>query len=390
MNPRRVLWGSVLSPFALKIRAMFEHARLPLRSLPAEGGRVENLRTDLAIQIAKRRGTVVRYPDQSPLDEYPLVPFVVEDGRRVYYDSSCVGLWLDDTRGPSASPLLPEEPSARWVARLIDEAFDEFGLYMLHHNRWVVSARDNDAGPRLAAEFARVLPPGVRGIFAAGFSRRQVRRLPYLLSVAPEGFSMPGVSRVRTPPSRVGFPPTHAMLEEAWYAHLDATEAILATRPFLLGERFTIADASAFGQLGGSFIDPSAHDRLREHAPRTHAWLDGIWRGAHVGSTGSVALDGAVSPLLRIIGRTFVPLMQQNARAHLAASRAGETVFNEAAFDRSRALYDGELMGRPFRSVVKTFQVRTWRDLVAGFRGLTAAQRARIEAMLGQGVIDDA
>jgi glutathione S-transferase len=381
------LWASELSPFALKIRAMFAHAELPYRWLPADGGRLENARIAAVVAIAKRRHTVIRYPEASPLDEYPLVPFVVEDARRVLYDSSAIGQWLDDTRGGAAPKLLPEAPESRWVARLLDEAFDEFGLYLLHHHRWVVSARENDAGARLAAEFAWVLPPGVRGVFAARFSRRQVRRLPYLFSVAPDSFAMPGLARGRTPPARAGFPETHGLLEEAWRAYLDATESILARRPFLLGDRFTIADASACGQLGGNFIDPTARRRLRAHAPRTYAWLEGLLRFEPAGTTGratgGVGLDDALTPLLRIVGRTFVPLMQQNEAAHRAHCEAGETLFNEAAFDRGRALYDGELLGRPFRSVAKTFQVRVWRDLVGEFRALGAASRARLEASIG-------
>ena len=47
-----------------------------------------------------------------------------------------------------------------------------------------------------------------------------------------------------------------------------------------------------------------------------------------------------------------------------------------------RALYDGELLGRPFRSVAKTFQVRVWRDLRRDWDALAAADRARLEALL--------
>lgn len=394
---RHVLWGSELSPFAVKIGAMFAHAGLPHRWLPADGGRLENAYFTAVVGLAKRRGTAIRHPEGSPLDEYPLVPFVVEDRTRVLYDSSAIGLWLDETQR-LPTKLLPEEPETRWAARLIDEAFDEFGLYMLHHNRWVVSARENDAGARLAAEWAWTLPPGTRGLFAARFSRRQVRRLPYLFSVARSSDPLPGLPRGRTPPSRAGFPPTHALLEEAWLAYLDATEAILAQRPFLLGDRFTIADASACGQLGGNFIDPTARRGLHARAPRTYAWLEGLLRGettrASTGGAdgggsagGRVAVDDALTPLLRIVGRTFVPLMQQNEAAYRRHRDALETLFNEAAFDRGRALYDGELLGRPFRSVAKTFQVRIWRDLVAEFLALGEASRARIETAVGTAIV---
>ena len=46
------------------------------------------------------------------------------------------------------------------------------------------------------------------------------------------------------------------------------------------------------------------------------------------------------------------------------------------------ALYDGELMGHPFRSVVKTFQVRVWRELCGQWRGLDEAARGELEQIL--------
>ena len=100
------------------------------------------------INRATRRRTALRYPQLSDLDEYPLVPFVVADRRQVSYDSSALAHWIDDQHRPRRGPLFPEEPALAFIAQLIDEAFDEFGLYMVHHNRWVVSAATNDAGDR--------------------------------------------------------------------------------------------------------------------------------------------------------------------------------------------------------------------------------------------------
>jgi len=83
-----------------------------------------------------------------------------------------------------------------------------------------------------------------------------------------------------------------------------------------------------------------------------------------------------------VIARTFVPLMQQNERAYEEARARGETVFNERAFDQRRALYDGTLLGLPFRSVVKTFQVRVWRELREAWRGLGVEERARLAPLV--------
>jgi glutathione S-transferase len=384
---RHVVWGSELSPYTLKLRALLTAAAVPYRDLPAQGGRLENLRCLHLIGRGRRRRTIERFPALDPLDEYPLVPFLLVDERRILCDSSALAAWLDRTQPPPRGPLIPDDPALGFVARLLDEAFDEIGLYLVHHARWVISARTNDAGARLAREFARVLPPGLQPAFARRFARRQVRRLPYLFSVAPPDLRIAGLPPELTPPARTGFPPTHALLDELRGTVLDAVEGVLVRQRFLLGERFTLADASVYGQLGMNLKDPTAAEDMRRRAPTTFRWLCDIRDGAHATSAGPLALGEALRPLLGLVDRTFAPFMAQNEAAYEAARAAGETRFNEWAFDRGRALYDGVLLGHPFRAVAKTFQVRVWRDLRAAWTALDAEARSRVRQVLpGDGV----
>jgi glutathione S-transferase len=382
--PAYAVWGSELSPFALKLRALLDYAEVPYRWLPDEGGRLENSRLAWRLARAKRTRTVVRHPALSSLDEYPLVPYLIEDGRRFHYDTSALARWLDVHPARRAPALFPEPPALAFVAQLVDEAFDEFGLYMVHHMRWVLSAATNDAGRRLAHELRRLLPPGAGPGFGRRFAARQVRRLPYLFSVAPPGFSA-GVAPELTPPARAGWPETHGLLDEAWTRYLAGMEAVLSRQPYLLGERFTVADASAYGQLGMNLADPSAADRMRALAPATFAWLCGIRDRRHVGSRGALAASPSLAPLLAIVMQTFPPLMRQNEAAWARAREGGGTLFNEPAFDRGRALWDGALLGRPFRSVAKTFQVRVWRDVCAAWKTLPPAERTAVEGLLDGG-----
>jgi glutathione S-transferase len=370
-----------LSPFALKLAAMLSWAGVSHRWLPREGGRLENLVAAFTVERAKRTGRVVRHGGCSELDEFPQVPFLIGPDRLVYYDSSALADWIDATHPGDAGRLVPEDPVLGFIARLIDEAFDEFGLYMVHHNRWVLSAGDNDAGARLGTEFARFLPPGGRTLLARSFPKRQVRRLPYLFSVAPGDYAI-DLPADLTPPARSGFPATHALLDRAWQLHLAAMEKRLEQRPYLLGQRFCLADASVYGQLSMNLTDRVAAEELAKRAPRTHRWLCEIREGAHLEARGALEPGEALRPLLDVISQTFIPLMRQNDRAYRDASSRGETLFNEAAFDRDRALYDGELLGTRFRSVVKTFQVRTWRDLRTRWQGLAARDRATLDRWL--------
>lgn len=376
------LWGVIASPYLLKMQSLLAFSGHKWERWPEQGGRLAATATVLRLQLAKRLGKVQRYPaSPSALDEYPSVPFYWEDRGNFHYDSSSLALQLDHhpARVQYNRPtLIPDDPQQAFVCQLIDEAFDEFGLYMVHHMRWVGSARTTPMGGMTAREMRSVLPPGAGSAMARSLPRRQVRRCPYLFSVAAEGFSC-GVSAALTPPSRDGFPATHELLDHTWCEYLAAMEHVLAQQPYLLGQRFTLADASAYGQLGMNLVDGDATKRLRQLAPRTYAWLCAIRDGAHEDSDGPLALTPALQPLLDIIQSTFVSLMKQNEAAYRQALADGETLFNEAAFDQGRALYDGRLLQWPFRAVVKTFQVQVWRDLQEQWRGLTQTEREALE-----------
>jgi glutathione S-transferase len=375
------VWGVEASPFLLKLEALLNYRGIEFRRLPRDGGRWENMTAALRLARARRRHTVQRYPAMDPLDEYPSVPYLIVNGHDFQHDSSAIALWLDSHQSAPARPFFPPDPVTGFLARLIDDAFDEFGLYMVHHQRWVCSAADNVMGEVTAREMSRLLPPPFAARLRINLPRRQVRRCPYLFSVAPADYRAE-VEPLRVPPSRPGFPSTHALLEESWRQYLAAMEQVLLVQPWLLGGRFTVADASAYGQLSMNLIDPTSAASLERYAPRTFRWLLAIRDGEHRDSAGGLAVNPALRALLSIIMNTFAPLMVQNERAYLQAVAAGATVFNEAAFDAGIALYDGELLGHPFRSVAKTFQLRVWRDLCNCWRGLDVAARDELQRIL--------
>jgi hypothetical protein len=377
-----VLWGVTASPYLLKMQALVDFAQYNWQRWPGQGGNLVTLSMVRRLNKAKSRGEVLRFPEMSEeLDEYPSVPFYTLDQKTFYYDSSSLALHLDalsdDASDDTKLPLVPSAPKLEFLTHLIDEAFDEFGLYMVHHMRWVGSARTTRMGHRTAAEMGLLGLPPVGGFLARSLYRRQAQRCPYLFSVAPAGFET-GLPAARTPPSRDGFPPTHALLDSAWRKYLGAMEELLSRQPYIMGQRFTLADASAYGQLGMNLVDPEAAALLEQLAPGVYRWLCAIRAGEHRGSEGGLSANGSCRPLLDIIGSTFVPLMVQNEVAFEREKASGETLFNEAAFDQGRALYDGELMDYPFRAVVKTFQVKVWRDLKNRWAALDESTRVEL------------
>jgi len=370
------LWGSELSPFALKVSLLCRYAGIPVRWLPAEGGTLENLRACFRVTAIRRGWRKALFPTVTELDELPLVPYLVGPRGEVVFDSSAIAEWLDARPAAIHPRILPGSGATRFAARLMDEYFDEIGLYFAHHNRWVLSASTNDAGERLAREFRALVPRPLRRRFGERFAARQVRRLPYLFSVAaaePERYDL---TPERRPPGRAGFPPTDELLETCFGRMLDRLEGVYRCQPFLLGERFSVADASAYGQLAMNMSDPTAAATIELRAAATSARVRTLAaRGPEV-SNASHEIRTCLLPVLEEIGETFIPLMKQNESAYEAALARGVRDFNERAFDRGVALYDGVLAGRPFRSVVKTFQVAVWRRLKTEWRALAEEDRS--------------
>ncbi len=370
-------WGLTASPYQLKMQSLADYAEVPWQRFPGQARAPQAIAMLIRLRIARTFRRVQRIPQYvAGMDEYPEVPYYSFDGKQFYYDSTGLALHLDSMR-LSPQPLLPPEGATRFLCRLIDDAFDEFGLYMVHHNRWITSAHTNVMAAMTVKEMGSLLPPFARRGMANKLARRQVRRCPYLFSVAPAGYEC-GMPTALTPPSREGFPSTHELLDSAWKRYLAAMEHILEQQSFLLGERFTLADASAYGQLGMNLADGRAAELLQELAPHTFRWLCMIRDGEHRGSNGRLTATDSLTPLLQCIAETFIPLMQQNEAAYEDAVTRGQRLFNEAAFERHEALYDGSLLGQPFRSVVKSFQVLTWRELYEQWRALEDSARQEL------------
>ncbi len=382
-----IVWTSELSPFGLKVILLCRYYGLPFRVLPEQGTTAERIRYSLRRELLTRGVLPLTWPLMTADDEFPLVPFLFGPDGENLYDSTAIAEWFDQ-QTEAARCLLSDDPVARFVTALIDDYADEFGLYMVHHNRWKVSALDNDASERLVRELG--IPGLLKQPVMARWQRRQTERLPYLFSVAPEGFQLAGMPAGVQPPSRPGFPATHALLEDAFERLITILDTLLSQRRFILGERMTLADAALYGQLGMNLSDPSACRWMQSRAPALHAWLKRLHCGdlALLQASGGLQIDTALAPLLAEISRVFVPLMQQNLLSYERWRAQGEVLFNERAFDAGRALYFGEIDGHEFCHVAKSFQAKVWRQRVGEWRALSELARHHValqgiaEAML--------
>lgn len=381
---KRNLWtvvGSELSPFTLKMISYLNYLGVPFRVLYEQGNTLTNLNIQLK-KIALVNGwSSLTWPEMDDKDVYPLVPFLFGPDKQAMYDSTAIAHWFDRyyqhaETTQSQRSLFPTRHDAclLWLQNLIEEFFDDWGLYLVHHNRWVTAVGDCDADVRLARELRSVVGP-LQPLVARFFSARQVRRLPYLFSVAPNGVSWQGIPLHRQPPAHQDFPATHDLLNASFQRILTALEAIFSQRRYLFGGCYSLADAAVYGQLGMNLSDPAAARLIQQQAPATYAWLTRMADLDCTSDCTEACWFDDLQPLLDEIVRIYIPLMQQNEAAYEQCRHQGISEFNEAAFWKGKALYSGELNGTPFKSVVKSFQVKTWRNIKDDYQALDADQQ---------------
>ena len=225
------------------------------------------------------------------------------------------------------------------------------------------------------------MPAPFRKMARERFAARQVRRLPYLFSIAPSVLG--DVPIARQPPARPGFPPTHALLEALFVQWFTALEMALKHSPFLLGEAFTLADAAVYGMVASHLaVDPDTAAWIDAQAPSVARWTRALTTGASARQTPMPdTIPQALFPLLQAIADSFVPLMLQNEAAFKRLQKRGQRRFNESAFNTGEALYDGTLIGHPYRSVVKTFQVEVLRSLRSELQALDTSSRLVVSGL---------
>jgi hypothetical protein len=117
-------------------------------------------------------------------------------------------------------------------------------------------------------------------------------------------------------------PENRTDVERHYTDELADLEAILSDRPFLFGDRPSLADFGYFASMFRHFgIDPTPSRIMRNTAPAVYEWVARMWnaRAARLGSlawaSGSEGLADGLEPLLARAARRYLPTLHANARA---------------------------------------------------------------------------
>ncbi len=226
------------------------------------------------------------------------------DDARWMSDTTPMIAWLEEsTPGPA---VYPADPVQRYLSLLVEDYADEWLWRPAMHYRWSYAPDRYLAGTELADEIVRV--PGV----PHARRRRWVSKRQDRLFVRGDGVD----ARTRD------------HVEGAYLRLLDWLEEVFSARPFMLGERPTIADIGLMGPFWRHFVhDPTPARLMQDRAPAVFEWAARVWRsrGSEVGDRHLI--DGIPpdwSPLLREIGATHLEALCANAVAYTNGAKAHE------------------------------------------------------------------
>ncbi len=266
------IYGSELSPYSVKVRSFFRFKGIEHTWIPRSP----------AVQAEFQKYA-----------KLPLVPLVVTPEDKGLQDSTPI---LEGIEAVHKEPsVVPDDPALGFVSALLEEYGDEWGNKWMFHYRWRYQPDAWATSERIAQQMM-----GAEGTLAVAQARAAVAE------------RMMG---------RLGFvgsnDKTQPLIEASFKKAAALLDAHLATRPYVLGARPSMADFGLWGQFYEAATDPTPGALLRASAPNVVAWVKRMLSPKVEGSFETLAaLSPTLVPLLKEeVAGLFLPWSQANAQA---------------------------------------------------------------------------
>jgi glutathione S-transferase len=293
-NRRYRLFGSVGSPYALKLRAAMRYQRIPFDWVPSsldwapEGLNRPPLSAKAREEIAHIRPPVI-----------PVVYFPRDNSFR--NDSTNVALALDAEAG--ARTIVPPDPGLAFLSHLLEDMADEWGVKIAFYYRWG-HAPDSlfksriVVGELLGGGFD--LPTQLAS--AKRFADRQISRMPLV-----------GSTEENAP-----------LILETFERLMAAFDGLQQSTTFIFGARPVLADFGWYGQLVSIATDPTPWELMRERAPGVFPYLQLLEDASGIDETWptSISLSPSTEALLRLAGEVYLPFLEANEKAFDSGERS--------------------------------------------------------------------
>lgn len=317
------VFGSELSPYSMKLRSFLRYKGI---------SHVWTIRTAENYEEFARRAKT------------PLMPLVIYPDGHAEQDSTPIMEAIELARPDPACQ--PSEPTAAFIALLLEEFGDEWLNKLLAHYRW-----NYDCAYSLE-RVVRMRAPDLTGApLAAAIRTLEQERVPKILEVA-------GATPANAP-----------TFEDSLRGIANLLDRHLESRSYLFGGRPCLADFSLSAQLYQCAQDPTAGDLLRTWGvDHFLAWCDRMLDPAPSSDFDPYSsLAPTLDPLLReeVAGR-FLPWASANSRA-VAGALAKFTV---------------TLNGRPFLQRAQRYPAKSFAALRQKLRAFP--DPARLHSLLAQ------
>ncbi len=244
------------------------------------------------------------------------VPAVELDDGRWLTDSTPILAWAD-TEFPTW-PLTPTDPVSRFFSLLIEDFADEWLWRPAMHYRWSFYGDRENRGDHLAAE----VTSGPEKSQPRAIARRMIKQRQIGTFVRGDGVDASNREHC----------------EQSYVRILEMLEPIVQSRPYLLGDRPSLADIAFMGPMFRHFAqDPTPAHMMGDLAPGVLEWVARIWnaRGSRLGD--QALLDHVPAdwdPLLEESGQTHLEQLDAHAQAHDAGEVEHDLTVQGATYRR--------------------------------------------------------
>lgn len=326
--PEIRLHGSDISYFTGKLENYFRVKGLPYEFRPFQGP------MGLA-NIAKKVGV-----HQIPALE-------LGDGRWMT-DTTKIIQWFEAEF--TENSLFPNDPLQRFLCLLIEDYADEWLWRPAMHYRWHYEECAQLLSRHIVDTHMASIPLP-RALIRSVFRARQRRGY-----TRGDGISAENVTGV----------------EQVYLSTLAQLQNIFSQRPFVFGDRPSLADIGLSGPFFRHFaLDPVPLEIMRQQAPAVFEWVARLWNFRLPDSSGSwsTGVPDDVGPLLEAIGASYLPYLCANAEA-VAANKKG---------------FDTEVDGVSYRGA-RSSRYRVWclQELRGHFLAMPDDAQSRAQQLLEQ------
>jgi glutathione S-transferase len=332
------LFGSIGSPYALKLRSLLRYKRLPFDWLPATLDWIPGDLPHPPLCASAGKEIARLHPRVVPAIYFP------GDGS-IRNESTVLAYALDQAH--PARPIIPSDPGLAFLSHLLEDMADEWLVKIAFQYRWG-NAQD-------AAHKSRI----VSGEFLGGGYERSI------LVEAARHFAQRQQSRMPL----VGCTPDNvAMIVESFRRLLALMDRLMTGTTFIFGACPTLADFGFYGQLQSLATDPTSWAVMRDLAPGVFPYLQLLEDASGIEPT-KLDADEPCEPtlgLLRFAASFYLPYLEANERGLM--SGLDTFAFRAEGLDFRQA---------PFR-----YHAKCYRWLKEEFEALPEGARARTSELL--------